>query len=142
MAWGLAAGCLALATACQHRREESCAAVQALVMEELRVTDGLGDSQHDAHSLALNASQLEELSSRLKALRVSDAALREAVRRYGADLDVLAQSHARIARARALPEQDAAAMDDGQVGPGVTLTAYEDSVNEARSAISRLCSGP
>ncbi|WP_205522720.1 hypothetical protein [Myxococcus eversor] len=138
LAWGL----LALTVACPHRREESCASVQALVMEELRVTDGFRDSQHDAHSLALNASQLEELSSRLKALRVSDAALREAVRRYGADLDLLARSHAHIARVRARPEQDVAAMDDGQVGPGVTLATYEDSVNEARSAISRLCSRP
>lgn len=112
-------------------------------MEELRVTDDFRDRQHDAHSLALNASRLEELSSRLKALRIRDASLREAVRRYGADLDVLARSHAHIARARAVAEeQEVAAMDDGQVGPGVTLALYEDSVNEARSVISRLCSGP
>ncbi|MFY2558974.1 hypothetical protein ACN469_15195 [Corallococcus terminator] len=140
LAWGLC--CLSLAAACQHRREESCASVQALVLEELRVTDGFRDSQHDAHSLALNASQLEELSSRLKALQVGDAALREAVRRYGADLDVLAQSYAGIARVRARPEREVAATDDGQVGPGVSLATHEDAVNAARSAISRLCAGP
>lgn len=146
LAWGGAA-CLALAAACHHRREESCASVQSLVMEELRVTDGFRDSQHDAHSLALNASQLEELPARLRSLRIRDAALREAVRRYGESLDVLAQAHARIARARARPERDAAArddgrMDDGQVGPGAALATYEDSVNAARSDISRLCAGP
>ncbi|NTX05699.1 hypothetical protein [Myxococcus sp. CA040A] len=141
LVWGLAAGLVGL-SACQTRKKETCASVQALVLEELRVTDGFRDRQHDSHSLALNASQLEELSSRVKSLEVRDAELREAVRRYGADLDVLARAYAHHARARARPALEPAESDDGHVGPGLSLATHEGVVNEARSAVSRLCALP
>lgn len=151
LAWGLVAW-LGGAGACLPRKAGACATVQALVLEELRVTDGFREEPHDGDGLARSARKLSELSARLRAMPIRDAELRRAVYRYGTDLEVLARSYARVAEERARPDTDAPAstrgdggtwaadLDDGRVRPGIPSSTHEGAVNEARSAISHLCS--
>ncbi|WP_044278285.1 hypothetical protein [Myxococcus stipitatus] len=141
LAWGLAAWLVGLA-ACRSHKAEVCPSVQALVMEELRMTDAFRDKIRDPHSMNRAAARLTVLSAKLRSLAIRDAELQRAVLLYGTHLGVLAEAYVRAARTQEHPEQSWSEEDDGHVGPGIPLSLYERDVNQARSAVTRQCSSP
>lgn len=136
MAWLIGLG------ACRPQKAEVCPSVQALVLEELRMTDAFRDKLRDARSMNQAATRLSVLSVKLKSLDIQDLELRRAVLHYGTDLGVLAEAYVRAAKTQEHPEQSLSEEDDGHVGPGVSLSLLEHDVNEARSVVTRQCSLP
>lgn len=136
MAWALA-----LSAGCKPRKVEECAAVQARVLEELRMADSMHEGLRDAEAITLHVQRLRAFCAGLRALEVQDAALRAAVERYLASLDRLAEAFAGIAR----PHPGDAGPDAGDlerrlITLGAVLSTHGAAVNGARSAISHACS--
>ncbi|MCY1017957.1 hypothetical protein [Pyxidicoccus sp. MSG2] len=132
-----------MALACKPRRQDECATVQAHVMEEVRVVDGLHDHFSDAESIVLHSRRLREVSAGLRALEIQDAGLRAAVQRYHLSIDRLAEAWAQAAEQNGQGPPDAGT-DAGLPGVGLVMfseltSVHSAAVNGARTAITNAC---
>ncbi len=140
---GMVAALLGLAFGCGSRKVDECAAVQARMLEELRLTDGVHDSLRDSESVAHHARRLRAFSAGLRTLKLQDEGLRVAVERYLVSIEGLAEAYAGITLPPASGDggADGGDVERGLVTLGAVLSTHATAVNGARSAIARACTG-
>lgn len=106
--WGRTAGLLVSAVAlaaCGSMRVELCTAVHTRVLEELRTTDGTPHFVSDPWACEQHALRLRQLAEELRAMNVSDAALRRSLEDYRLEVERLAEAYSRLSAAyQAQPE--------------------------------------
>ncbi len=136
--WGLVLW-LGLASACNHRKEDECAAVQSRVLEEVRIVDGFHDHVHDVKAIGRQARRLSELSAELKDLSIRDAQLRLAVERYHTSIAHLAEVWAQVVGMRQEGLEDGGLFAGTSKEGLVKLSTMMSDVNDARSVISEVC---
>jgi len=123
--------------ACNSRKAELCARLRTALMAQARLHDELSEHLRDARACEAQSQHLKARVAELRALKVSDAALADALRHYLTGMEGLADAYGRAARAR-----ENGSGDTELQALAASLLAHADAVDRAGLSLLHVCRGP